>query len=137
MELPPLPPEFSAHARNNIIVAEIKAARAVTEPGNFSFSSRIIDEPKTWLVFRYIMSVFSAFAHEACELGRKPNGWSADKIDRESRGFLLSITIRVHRKYDAKEFHLRQLTDGSILRRPKTLLKSSMSGRSIKTNCWK
>ena len=99
------PKDFSAQAKARVVAAEINAKRRVSEPGSFSYSgiSGITDDPRTWLVFRYIMEVFSVFAHEACELGRKVNGWTADVIDKESRDFLRSIASMARATFDPSE----------------------------------
>src|SRR5260370_5831275 len=109
------PNGFCPQARNNVVTSEIKASRLVNQPGQFSFSSiGVMTQPQTYLVFRYIMTVLGVFAHEACELGRKPDGWSTDKIGRASNHFLRRMAINATLKYDPKEFNLPELVSDAV-----------------------
>ena len=95
---------FSPQARARIVAAEIKAKSLISNPGDISFSytEGMPDDPQVWIVFRYIMTVFAAVGHEACELGR--NGtWAVDEVDRQSRQFLRSFALYTRAAYDLPE----------------------------------
>jgi excisionase family DNA binding protein len=102
MELPPFPRDFSKQARANVIAVEIIASEAVAqakEPQHALRSGVFPGNRMSGVVVQYIMSVFAPFAHEACELGRKPDGWAADTVDRESREFLRLVISNAKAKY--------------------------------------
>jgi hypothetical protein len=63
---------------------------------------------------RCIMRVFIAFAHEACEFGKKSNrrAWSDSELDQRCREFLLSIVV------DAWEEKAKDLGVGKMFSSP-------------------
>src|ERR1019366_1307540 len=61
--------------------------------------------------FQYIMSIFAAFANEACVLGRS-GIWTADRIDREARQCLRLTAIEARNKYSGRaDLHIPKVTD--------------------------
>ena len=89
------PQEFSAEARTRIEAERVKAnqalrqARTVEPPDNWTKGKRVWDE----CAFRgYILRVFRAYAHEACELG-KQGTWAGDRIRSETDEFLRRFAI--------------------------------------------
>src|SRR2546423_1872574 len=114
MDFPEFPHDFSKVARANVIQAEIRASRAAVSgvPAQAALQRAWYGDSgggsslgKAALIVQYIMTVFAAFAHEACELGKKGNGWSVDVIDREAREHLRLITIHAVYKYSYVNFY--------------------------------
>lgn len=102
------PRAFSSQAKAKIVAAEIRALREASEPSVLLSGPRFI--PGTTFrreasgFFQYILTVFAAYAHEACELGR--NGkWSADVVDREAREGLRMIVMQAQSKFDSSKHH--------------------------------
>lgn len=133
------PLDFSPQARSRIIATEIEASRAVAEPGNLSWTRvpGLIDDDRTALIFRYIRTVFAAFAREACELGRKPGGWMAHVIEREVREGLRRITINAAYKYDSTVFRLPELishSTGELVPKARSFFESTEEWRTYETD---
>jgi lambda repressor-like predicted transcriptional regulator len=114
------PQEFDHVARAKMVAAEIEASRKASEFRPYQPSEALIPgTPFRRLnapVFQYILTVFRAFANEACVLGRS-GIWATDRIDAESREFLRVITIEAQEKYRSRsEFYLGQLAHhGSLI----------------------
>ena len=116
------PREFDKATRAKLVAAEIEASRQVMMSRSLFSSGELIVGTAFRLesshVFQYILTMFHAFAIEACALGR--NGeWTADRIDCESRNFLRLMTIQAQYKYGSRsEYFLPQMispTSGSII----------------------
>jgi lambda repressor-like predicted transcriptional regulator len=95
------PQGFPAHAQAAVIAEQVRASQAF-----IADLSRQMPPPppgvvgqEAWTTMyarKYILRVFSAFAHQACELGRYEN-WTATQVDDACREFLrlLAIDVRV------------------------------------------
>lgn len=117
MDFPQFPVDFSKEARANVIKAEIRASRAVADEGasvqpalqRARFGSESLGKAAT--VVQYIMTVFAALAHEACELGKTDGGWAVDVVDSQVRELLRLTTIYALWKYGYVGYYLPKLTD--------------------------
>src|SRR5258708_39729388 len=98
------PREFDKIGGGKMIAAEIKASREVSEPLHQPHGALIPGtsyRSEAGKLFQYILTVFEAFANEACVLGRLET-WTADRVDREVRQFLGTITLGARAKYDGR-----------------------------------
>jgi hypothetical protein len=83
MQLPSLPKEFSAHARERMMGAWVRAQQDFQLPRQkLSFIPRII----------------AAFGHEACLIGRT-GVWTSDLVDEQVRSYLKMLVIEVQTGY--------------------------------------
>ena len=122
------PNDFSQQAKAKVVLAEIKA-RAFVEKGSIAFSHvpGIIEHAETALVFQYIATVFAAFAHECCELGRS-GLWDTVRVDREARSGLRSIALGVCETFDSQEYHLPEMfssRDGALAPKIQRVLEAT------------
>src|ERR1035438_6036192 len=109
------PKEFDKIARAKIVAAEILASREMYGAWLPAQSDVPLAGTNyrlgTTRFFQYIMSIFAAFANEACVLGRV-GVWPADRIDREAREFLRLIAIEAEAKYSERaDLHIPNMTD--------------------------
>lgn len=116
------PPEFDSVARAKMVAARIEATREMYGAWPSAQSDVLLAGTQytlgTGRVFEYIMSIFSAFANEACVLGRVGR-WSTDRIDGEAREFLRLITIEAETKYSGRaDLRLPKMTDNEIITLP-------------------
>jgi hypothetical protein len=115
MNFPLLPVDFSTEARANVIAAEIRASRALSSEGaavqaalqRARFGQGVLG--KAGIVIQYIMTVFAASAHEACDLGKKAGGWAADIVDREARELLRLTVLHAKAKYSYLNLSMTEL----------------------------
>jgi hypothetical protein len=119
MDYPRFPKDFSREAKSAVIMAEVDASRTVAESAQKLSAQRLAHGGpvnKEAIIFQYIMTVFYAFAREACYLGLARE-WSIDVVDREAREFLRLTAIHARARYRHR-FHFREITsnyDGSLL----------------------
>jgi hypothetical protein len=87
------PRDFSPQAEARVEAVLLRAYETFDKAtGNFGFAP---PTSKIWaLLDQCIMSIFAAFAKEACELGRQ-NVWKVAKIESEAREFLREIIFQV------------------------------------------
>ena len=109
------PAEFNKIARANMVEAEILADRAMYGAWPSAQSDVLLVGTEyhlgTTRFFQYIMSIFAAFANEACVLGRS-GIWTADRIDREARQCLRLTAIEARNKYSGRaDLHIPKVTD--------------------------
>ena len=113
------PLEFDSVARAKMVAARVEATREMYGAWPSVQSDVLIAGTQytlgTGRVFEYIMRIFSAFANEACVLGRAGT-WTTDRTDREAREFLRLLTVEAEKKYSGRaDLRLPEMTEhGSI-----------------------
>lgn len=118
------PQEFSAQARARVEAERLKAGndlaqyrdRPETRPPCRqhtwgTYGRRWTDDEEDF--FEYILRVFLAFGHEACELGKRGT-WAVDRIRSEADKFLRRFGMEAYNEkgYDRSGHKFRQMTDG-------------------------
>jgi hypothetical protein len=134
------PREFDKATRAKLVAAEIIASRRVMMSRSLFSSGELIVGTAFRLesshVFQYILTMFHAFAIEACALGR--NGeWTADRVDRESQKFLRLITIQAQHRYGSRsEYFLPQMISptGAIMPEILVYLEDSPAWQSYQVD---
>jgi len=114
------PQEFSVQARARVVAKQLKATRKLeqiqTKEPPEGWAENRLDE---CAFYAYILRVFLAFAHEACELGRQGT-WPVDRIRKKANDFLREFTIEAYYEKGCDRFgnRFREMIDnhdGSLL----------------------
>jgi len=97
------PPDFPTHAQTRVTAARVKAAKELVD-GIKKLADRYSEEA----AIHYVMGIFSAFSHEACELG-KLNIWASARIEYEADKFLRALAINAQDECDQLGLHVADM----------------------------
>jgi lambda repressor-like predicted transcriptional regulator len=116
------PRDFSSQAQARVEAAEIRAAKDFMDAKNALPRRGMYGSPAEVerLLKGYILTVFGAFAHGACELGRQLT-WTVARIDSEVHEFLRLLVLRACREkgYDTmgRPFSMGMIESGGGMTR--------------------
>jgi len=135
------PREFSQQACARVVAAQLKASqrleqlKALKPPEEWTKGLRLFDQGA---FYSYILSVFLAFAREACKLGDE-GLWGVDRISSKADEFLQTVAVEAYyeKGHDRNGQRFPEITDhftGGLLPEVTQALKDSDEWRQFETD---